>query len=246
MSNDVVRYNNGFNTVPLRNFTPVEMDIFWAICSKMKRRGVDTVEFEFETFKELANYERTSMNSFYFALKNVGDKLGTLTYKFEDESYYEQLWLFQRFAIDKENGKVIIQANERFEFILNSIGTNFTRFELENMTKLSSSYTKEIYRQLMAHRDRKTRKGAWYIKIDDFREVLAIPKSYRMSDIDKRILNVAEKEFLSLNEHGEPIFSFFKVDKVKARKGNKISSLRIYFEEYQGINIPVLESYGDQ
>ena len=28
MSNDVVRYNNGLNTVPLRNFTPVEMDIF--------------------------------------------------------------------------------------------------------------------------------------------------------------------------------------------------------------------------
>ena len=244
MSNDVVRYNNGFNTVPLRNFTPVEMDIFWAICSKMKRKGTATIEFNFETFKELANYERSSMNSFYQALKSVGDKLGTLTYKFEDESYYEQLWLFQRFAIDKENEKVIIQANERFEFILNSIGSSFTRFELENMTKLSSSYTKEIYRQLMAHRDRKTRKGAWYIKIEDFRDCLAIPKSYRMSDIDKRILNVAEKEFLSLNNHDEPIFSLFRIEKVKARKGNKISSLRFYFEEYQGIVIPMLESYG--
>lgn len=245
MSNDVVRYNNGFNTVPLRNFTPVEMDIFWAICSKMKRKGIDTVEFKFETFKELANYERSSMNSFYLALKSVGDKLGTLTYKFEDESYYEQLWLFQRFAIDKDNEKVIIQANERFEFILNSIGNNFTRFELENMTKLSSSYTKELYRQLMAHRNKTTRKGAWFIKIEDFREALAIPKSYRMSDIDKRILNVAEKEFLSLNELDEPIFSSFSVEKVKARKGNKISSLRFYFEEYQGVTIPMLEGYGD-
>lgn len=245
MSNDVVRYNNGFNTVPLRNFTPVEMDIFWAICSKMKRKGNDTVEFKFEIFKELSNYERSSMNSFYLALKNVGDKLGTLTYKFEDESYYEQLWLFQRFAIDKENEKVIIQANERFDFILNSIGSNFTRFELENMTKLSSGYTKEIYRQLMAHRDIKTRKGAWYIKIDDFRDALAIPKSYRMSDIDKRILSVAEKEFLSIHNAGDPIFSSFRIEKVKARKGNKISSLRFYFTEFQSLIIPMLESDGN-
>ena len=113
------------------------------------------------------------------------------------------------------------------------------------MTKLSSSYTKEVYRQLMAHRDKKTRKGAWYIKIEDFRECLAIPKSYRMSDIDKRVLNVAEKEFLSLDSDSDPIFSSFRIEKVKARKGNKISSLRFYFEEYQSFVIPMLESYGD-
>ena len=60
-----------------------------------------------------------------------------------------------------------------------------------------------------------------------------------------RILNVAEKEFLSLNDLDEPIFSSFSVEKVKARKGNKISSLRFYFEEYQGITIPMLEGYGE-
>ena len=109
-----------------------------------ERKGTEPVEFDFEVFKELSNYERTSMNDFYLALKSVGSKLGSLSYKFEDESYYEQLWLFQRFAIDKENKKIIIQANERFEFILNSIGTNFTRFELENVTKLTSGYSKNF------------------------------------------------------------------------------------------------------
>ena len=239
MSNDVVRYNNGLNTVPLRNFTRVEMDIFWSICSKMKRKGTEPVEFDFEVFKELSNYERTSMNDFYLALKSVGSKLGSLSYKFEDESYYEQLWLFQRFAIDKENKKIIIQANERFEFILNSIGTNFTRFELENVTKLTSSYSKELYRQLMQHRDGKTRKGAWFVKVEDFREVLAIPKSYKMSAIDLRVFEVAKKEFLASDGINNPIFSSFEVEKVKARKGNKIASFRIYFEEYF-IKIPGL------
>lgn len=237
MSNDIVRFNNGLNTVPLRNFSPVEMDIFWSICSKMKRKGTEPVEFDFEIFKELSNYERTSMNDFYLALKSVGSKLGSLSYKFEDESYYEQLWLFQRFAIDKENKKIIIQANERFEFILNSIGTNFTRFELENMTKLTSSYSKELYRQLMQHRDGNRKKGAWFVKVEDFRKLLAIPDSYRMSDIDKQIFNVVKREFLTKDAFGNQIFISFRVEKVKARKGNKIGSFRIYFEE-KNIVIP--------
>lgn len=239
MSNDVVRYNNGLNTVPLRNFTPIEMDIFWSICSKMKRKNSQEVTFEFDIFKELAKYDRREKESFYNALKSTWNKMKSLNYQFEDSNYFEELLLFQRFAIDKDNEKVIIQASERFEFILNSIGTNFTRFELENMTRLSSSYTKEIYRQLMAHRDIKTRKGAWYIKVADFREVLAIPDSYRMTDIDRQIFNVAKKEFTTEREDGHIIFSKFKVEKVKARKGNKISSFRIYFEEYQPFEIPL-------
>jgi len=239
MSNDVVRYNNGLNTVPLRNFTPVEMDIFWSICSKMKRKNSQEITFEFEVFKDLARYDRREKESFYNALKSTWNKMKSLNYQFEDSSYFEELLLFQRFAIDKDNEKVIIQASERFEFILNSIGTNFTRFELENMTRLSSSYTKEIYRQLMAHRDLKTRKGAWYIKVNDFREVLAIPDSYRMTDIDRQIFNVAKKEFTTKKEDGHIIFTKFRVEKVKARKGNKISSFRIYFEENQPFEIPL-------
>lgn len=240
MSNDVVRYNNGLNTVPLRNFTPVEMDIFWSICSKMKRKSSQEVTFNFEVFKELSRYDRREKESFYNALKSTWNKMKNLNYQFEDSNYFEELLLFQRFAIDKENEKVIIQASERFEFILNSIGTSFTRFELENMTRLSSSYTKEIYRQLMAHRDIKTRKGAWFIKVDDFREVLAIPNSYRMTDIDRQIFKVASKEFTSMHEDGHIIFSKFRVEKVKARKGNKISSFRIYFEEHQDFEVPLI------
>jgi len=232
MSNDVVRYNKELDSVPLRNFHPVEMDIFWAVCSKMKRKGTQEQTFDFEVFKELAVYNRREKDAFHDALKSTWSKMKSLSYKFEDEHYFEELVLFQRFAIDKDKEKVIIQASERFEFILNSIGSNFSRFELEIMTSLSSSYTKELYRQLMSHRDRTTKKGAWFVTVEDFRTILSVPRSYRMSDIDKQIFNQAEKEFLSLNENRMKIFHSFKIEKVKARKGNRISSFRIYFEEY--------------
>lgn len=233
MSNDVVRYNNGFNTVPLRKFSPVEMDLFWSICSKMKRKGTDELTFDFESFKSIANYDRREKESFYFALKSTWEKMKSLSYKFEDSTYFEDLVLFQRFVIDKENEKVILQASNRFEFILNNISKNFTRFELETMTKLSSTYTKELYRQLMAHKDLSDGTGAWYVKVDDFRKVLSIPDSYRMSDIDRQIFNTAKKEFTLVQENGRPLFEYFRVEKVKAKKGNRISSFKIYFKEHR-------------
>lgn len=245
MSNDIVRYNNGLNTVPLRNFTPVEMDIFWAVCSKMKRKGTQEMIFDFAVFKEIAKYDRREKESFYNALKSTWDKMKKLNYQYEDDSYFEELLLFQRFAIDKDNEQVIIQASERFEFILNSIGTNFTRFELDIMTKLSSSYSKEIYRQLMSHRDAKSRSGAWFVKVEEFKKILNVPKSYRMSHIDERIFEKAKKEFTTPNENGNKIFELFKVEKVKSRKANKISSFRIYFAEPERAKVPLHDWLND-
>lgn len=230
---EIVRYNNGLNTVALRKFTPVEMNLFWAVCSKMKRKGTETVEFDFDTFKELANYDRREKDRFYNDLKDMFDKMKNLNYYFEDDSYYEQLLLFQRFAIDKDREKVIIQASERFEFILNSIGTNFTRFELENMTVLDSSYVKELYRQLMQFRDNKTKSGYWAVTVADFRNSLDVPDSYRMSDIDKRIFKKAKDEFLESKDGRPPILSEFSVEKIKAKKGNKIQRFVIRFEEHR-------------
>ena len=238
---DVVRYNNGLNTVPLRKFTPVEMDIFWAVCSKMKRKGTEELTFDFDDFQELAKYDRREKDSFYTALKNTWEKMKQLNYSYEDDGYYEDFVLFQRFAIDKDNEQVIIQASERFEFVLNAIGTNFTRFELENLTRLDSSYSKELYRQLMQYRSIETKSGYWAVTVDDFREALDVPESYRMYDIDRRIFNKAKKEFLKPKESSDPIFSEFTVEKIKAKKGNKIQRFVIRFKEYEDPNpVPMI------
>ena len=243
---EVVRYNNGLNTVPLRRFTAVEMDLFWSICSKMKRQGTQTLEFDFEVFKELSNYSSREKERFYNDLKDMFDKMSNLKFYYEDERYYEQLTLFQRFTIDKEKEAVIIQASERFEFILNSIGSNFTRFDLENMTELDSGYVKELYRNLMQYRDYDTRAGYWAVTVEDFRERLAIPDSYRMSDIDKRIFNKAKKELVKPKGNKNPIFEELSVEKIKAKKGNKIHRFIIRFKEYQDPNaVPMINWLAD-
>lgn len=231
ISNNIVRYNNGLNGVALRTFSPVDMDLFWSVCSKMKRKGTNKEIFTFSEIREISKYNQRGVVLFAKDIIRMADKLGSLAFYFEDEHTWERLNLFQQLIIDKDKEILTIKVNEQFEFILNAIGTNFTRFELENMTKLKSSYTKELYRQLMAHRDKISRSGAWFIRVDDFRDLLAVPESFRMTNIDKRIFDVAEEEFTHKDESGKSIFSSFSVIKKKGKKGNKITSFQIYFEE---------------
>ena len=149
--------------------------------------------------------------------------------------------LFQRFAIDKDNEKIIIQASERFEFILNSLEVGFTRFELDNLTEIDSSYVKELYRYLMQYRNKDTKSGYWAVTVDDFREALDVPDSYRMSHIDSRIFNKAKKELLEPKGGNNPIFDELSFEKIKAKKGNKIQRFVIKFKEYQDPNpVPMI------
>lgn len=249
MSRNIVRYNNGLNSIALREFSPVDMDIFWAICSKMKRKQTKDYTFSFQELKEIANYSQRGFDRFLNNIKGISEKLSTLSFYYEDEDTWEKLNLFQDFIVSKKNETLTIRVSERFEWILNSIGSNFTRFELENMTRLRSSYTKELYRQLMAHRDKKNHSGVWFVKVEDFRTLLAIPESFRMTNIDKRIFDVAEKEFLTNNEiDNRAIFSKFFVKKIKSRKGKKIASFQIYFEEKNDLPTISLHNWleGDQ
>ncbi len=73
------------------------MDVFWAILSKMKRQGTAEVTLISTSFVIWSNTTEEKKDSFYSVLKALSDKLGTLTYRFEDSDVYEQLWLFQKF-----------------------------------------------------------------------------------------------------------------------------------------------------
>lgn len=77
-------------------------------------------------------------------------------------------------------------------------------------------------------------------KINDFRNILDIPKSYAMSDIDKRVLAPIKNE---LSEFFEPL----EIKKIKARKGNRIAMIEIRFKEIpQYPKVPMLDlGYND-
>ncbi|MGL5936079.1 MAG: RepB family plasmid replication initiator protein, partial [Cetobacterium sp.] len=101
-------------------------------------------------------------------------------------------------------------------FILNEI-TKFTKFDLEEFTNLKSSYARNMFR-LLKQFDNKNLKECWYqIKLDDLKLMLDIPSSYKMFNIDQRVLFPVLEEL-------KPLFPNLKLEKIK--RGVKVDSLK--------------------
>lgn len=235
-TNAVTKFDSALNTTALKGFTAFEMDVFWSMIQKARDQGTKEITIKYDEFERMTHFDRREKDAFHEVMISLSDKLDTLTIKRESSSFYEKLWLFQKFRLDKIDRSVTLSCNPQFDFILNSIGMgkHFTRMELDIYFQLKGIYTKELYRHLMQFRDKSTGIGYWAVNIEEFRLHLGIPESYRMSHIQSRVLNVAEKEFFTKNEDGEPIFEKFEVEKFKEKgKGNKVSRLVITFKEYR-------------
>ena len=93
------------------------------------------------------------------------------------------------------------------------------------MTHLKSTYAKNMFRILKQYKHT----GYMKIKIDDFRERLDIPNSYRMSNINQFVLNPIIKELST-------IFKNLHINKIKAKKGRKIEWLEFTFDAEKRIH----------
>jgi len=221
VNEQIVKYKNELNSIALRKFKSKEMDLFFSICSKMKNKGLNKVQFTFEELKNLSDYKLTATKYFVSDLESVYDKMLSLTYRKEDkDGVIFKFVLFNGFTINPLKQYVEISVNPELEYILNELSNEFTQFELKEFTELSSSYSKTMYRLLKQFKST----GFYTVKIEDFKELLDIPKSYRMGNIDQQILNPIKKE---LSQYFEP----FEIKKIKAKKGNRIERLEFIFIE---------------
>ncbi len=187
---DLVVYKDEMNTVPLRSFNSKEMDLFFSICSKMRDQGLETITFDFEELRELSDYKYTAYDRFINDIEGVYNKLIQLNIRIGTPREFTRFVLFTQYSVSAEKETVTIKVNTDFKHILNNIFDNFTKFELEEFTTLRSSYSKTAYRLLKQFRQ----SGYYIVQIDEFRRLFDIPKSYQMSDIDKRVLERIEDE----------------------------------------------------
>lgn len=213
-----VNYKNELNLIPLKNFNAKQMDLFFALCARMKDKGLQKIRFSFEELKDLSDYKMTAIDAFVGDLEKLYKNMLNLTYRTEDSKAIQYFVLFTGFKIDKVERYVEVSVNPDLEHIINGLTAEFSSFELSALTDLRSTYTKTLFRLLMQFKTT----GCYVVKIEDFKELLCIPKSYRMSNIDQTVLKP------SLNELSN-YFNDLKVDKIKAKKGNKIDKLQFTF-----------------
>jgi len=215
-----VKYKNEMNQIPLRKMTSVEMDFFFSVCAKMKNRDDKVARFTFDDIKELSNYQPTSLKRFVDDLEKTRAKIMNLSYIERDGLNSEMFVLFTRFKINADEKYIEVKTNDDFIYILNQLTNEFTQFELKEFTDLRSSYSKTMYRLLKQFKS----SGYYSVKIGEFRELLDVPQSYRMTDINKQILAPIKRDL-------SPLFKSLTINKVKAKKGNRIDRLEFRFEK---------------
>ncbi|EMC2381647.1 replication initiation protein, partial [Enterococcus faecalis] len=234
MANEIVKYHHELNTIPLRKFTPVEMNLFFSIVSRMREKGDKTVRFTFDQLKDLSNYKATANVRFVDDLKATYEKILSLRFGRRSESglSYDMFVMFTEFRIngDVEEPYVDIRIYEKALPLLNNLD-EWVRYSLQQFNELQSSYSKTMFRLLKQFRT----KGFAYFSKEDFHELLDIPKSYQQSDVDKNVIKPIRQELtaifkgLSIKKkygkgRGKPVIGYqfsFKPEIKKADDFNK-------------------------
>lgn len=228
MSKQLVKYNNYFNSVPLKTFTATDYNILYAICAKMRDHGIQNVVFTMAEIRKMTGFSKNSNEELYAALEQVYKKIGQIFCKIETEKSLVYFTLFTAFTIDKEQQTLLVSVNEKFAFILNDLTKNFTQFELHEFVELRSKYAKILYKQLKQFRTT----GFYVVKAEELRTIMDVPEKLPSRKFVERIVAPAI-ETLKDEIPGltcTPIYN-------TAKRGHPLDKLKFTFDKDEAAEI---------
>ncbi|MDR3258700.1 MAG: replication initiation protein [Fusobacteriaceae bacterium] len=214
----IVVYNNDLNrALVLSELSAKNIDIFNAICIKMKNSGDSLVEMSFNEIKELSSYDDKHIKKFIFDTKNVYSHLLMAKWDIKEKHITGEMNLFSYYELDEKNRKVTIKWNKDFLYFVNDLNNNITLFNIEESNSLKSKYAKIQYRNLMEFKTE-------YTFIEDFNDFKLKMgcTNIESHNINKRILNPILNELSSVLEG-------LKLEKI--RKGRNIEKLKWIWEK---------------
>lgn len=213
----LVVYHNDLNSIKLGQFRAVEVDIFFAILYKLKNNSENKVVLTFDELKKISNYKMTADSKFIYNLREINKKLLSLNFEKEIENgIFVGATFFNYYMINQGERTLTLSINEMLIYLINDLKNTFTQFELKRLVQMESKYSKIIFRFLKQF-DNKNKTCYWDVSLNEFKNLLEIPISYKMSNIDNRVLAPALTEL-------SPFFHNLKVTKKK--KGRNIDRLR--------------------
>lgn len=247
LSNEIVKYDPELNTIPLRKFTPVEMNLFFSIVSRMRDKGDETVRFSFDQLKELSAYKPTANNRFIDDIESTYQKILGLRFgrRSKDGLHREFFVMFTEFEINghADDPYVDIKIYPKAIKLLNEL-ESWVRYALSEFRALKSSYAKTMFRLLKQFRTT----GYAYFSVADFNELLDVPKSYKSSNINQSVLKPIKEELTPLfrgltvrkkygKGRGKPVIGYSFTWKPEKKDANDFSQGQFQDERQKLFNI---------
>lgn len=228
MSTDLVKYKNDMNTLHFHGFSAIDLDMLMALCSRMRDKDEDVMEFDFEYLKTIMEYKAKDKERFINNLDEMNNKLIKVTASFHTQTKKVMFVLFPTFEIDTEKETLTVRVNPDFKYLLNEISEQFTLFELQEFVSLSGKYSKNLYRLLKQYR----RTGTYKIEASEFQKRMDIPEELEKKYHMRNCIKPAIEELTRLC-----YFKDLKVEPIKARKkGAPVTAYEFTFRKSDNIH----------
>ncbi|MCQ2713381.1 replication initiation protein [Helicobacter pylori] len=234
-----ITYHNNANKVNLGKLSEREANLLFAIFQRLKDQGNTLIRFEPQDLKRMIMVKSNLTNrQLLQVLKNLLDNISGANFwiirehvengeVYEDHTSY---MLFKQFEIRIHKPTQTIeyldvQLNDNYQYLLNNLGMGgqYTSFKLLEFQRVRGKYAKTLYRLLKQYKST----GILSVEWSQFRELLDIPKDYKMENIDQKVLTPSLKEL-------RKIYPFEHLSYKKERKSNdkrKVTHIDFYFEQ---------------
>ncbi|HFH7571070.1 TPA: replication initiation protein, partial [Streptococcus agalactiae] len=173
----IVKYANEMNKVSFRQLTASEYDTLFAIVSQIKDQGARELTLSFDQIKSLIRWDKSQREELFVkTLINMYDKIINLKFNrtSDDGNIISRFVVFSRYSINKEKQTALIAVSADFWQLFNLLFDNFTTFMLDDLVYISTSYGKELFRNIKQFRTQ----GYLYWSIEIFRQKLMVPDSF--------------------------------------------------------------------
>ncbi|MGL2691414.1 replication initiation protein, partial [Helicobacter pylori] len=230
--NTYITYHNNTNKVNLGKLSEREANLLFAIFQKLKDQGNTLIRFEPQDLKRMLNIDISNERLSEVVIK-LWDSIKTADFwkisETETSIIQENYMLFSRCKIElnkpsKDLKYLEIQLNDNYQYLLNNLGMGqYTSFNLLEFQRVRGKYAKTLYRLLKQYKST----GILSVEWSQFRELLDIPKEYKMENIDQKVLTPSIKEL-------HKIYPFEHLSYKKERRSHdkrKVTHIDFYFEQ---------------
>ena len=207
---------------------PLSLKFITTLIAGLKRSDDinELYQFKVKDFKELTGLKRKDL---YWAVKEALKELleKPIYIPKGNENDNDNSFLMFNWVASAEykegEGIVEFEISNKLRPYLLEAQKKFLKYRLENILPLKSSYSIRIYEILkdwLEMYSRQGRKAEKIITLDEFRQMLEIPRSYVYGMLKRRILEKAKAE---LAEHTDLIFDYEEIKTVR-----KVTHLHFY------------------
>ena len=216
----IVKYNNELNKLNMSNLKEKELELFYAICCRLKDIGTEEITLDITNFKKEFNISnKIDKNRFREYIKSVHKKFSEFKITFETEDEIETLLFFKKFKTNIKTNTMIISVNKEYTNILNNLVQCYTQFSFSEYQSLKSKYSKILMPQLAQWNSIKKVEFSKSVLF----EILGVPESCRLktSNFNVKVLNPIKNEL-------KEIFYNLKVKPIKNTGGNSKNEIGAY------------------